>query len=103
MTIRSQLVSVATFTISSCGRSEEHTSELQSLRHLVCRLLLEKKNVDTDETNQYYRYFARAMHRIDYDGCISYERYHQLPGVNGHIVHIEFGHKNAPLVGQFDT
>src|SRR5438045_5507000 len=27
----------------SC-RSEEHTSELQSLRHLVCRLLLEKKN-----------------------------------------------------------
>src|SRR5258705_9786543 len=29
---------------SSAGRrSEEHTSELQSLRHLVCRLLLEKK------------------------------------------------------------
>src|SRR5438045_9067154 len=25
-------------------RSEEHTSELQSLRHLVCRLLLEKTN-----------------------------------------------------------
>src|SRR5258705_9824396 len=28
---------------SQAGRSEEHTSELQSLRHLVCRLLLEKK------------------------------------------------------------
>src|ERR1039458_10567954 len=28
-------------------RSEEHTSELQSLRHLVCRLLLEKKNTNT--------------------------------------------------------
>src|SRR5437899_4227209 len=28
---------------SQSGRSEEHTSELQSLRHLVCRLLLEKK------------------------------------------------------------
>src|SRR5437899_4682908 len=27
----------------SQARSEEHTSELQSLRHLVCRLLLEKK------------------------------------------------------------
>src|ERR1039458_1860461 len=27
------------------SRSEEHTSELQSLRHLVCRLLLEKKNI----------------------------------------------------------
>src|SRR5262245_64939365 len=30
------------------GRSEEHTSELQSLRHLVCRLLLEKKKSDND-------------------------------------------------------
>src|ERR1035438_10610360 len=36
-------------------RSEEHTSELQSLRHLVCRLLLEKKrhahgyNTDANE------------------------------------------------------
>src|ERR1039458_1791169 len=28
---------------SQTCRSEEHTSELQSLRHLVCRLLLEKK------------------------------------------------------------
>src|ERR1039458_10729914 len=28
--------------IHSSSRSEEHTSELQSLRHLVCRLLLEK-------------------------------------------------------------
>src|SRR5262245_62353463 len=28
---------------ATLGRSEEHTSELQSLRHLVCRLLLEKK------------------------------------------------------------
>src|SRR5262245_16969501 len=27
----------------NASRSEEHTSELQSLRHLVCRLLLEKK------------------------------------------------------------
>src|SRR5205814_5502628 len=32
---------------SDAVRSEEHTSELQSLRHLVCRLLLEKKNTDT--------------------------------------------------------
>src|ERR1035438_9630025 len=27
--------------VAACERSEEHTSELQSLRHLVCRLLLE--------------------------------------------------------------
>src|SRR5439155_22740365 len=31
-------------------RSEEHTSELQSRGHLVCRLLLEKKNKTCSET-----------------------------------------------------
>src|SRR5205814_10488618 len=31
-------------------RSEEHTSELQSLRHLVCRLLLEKKKRKQNRT-----------------------------------------------------
>src|SRR5262245_64669434 len=43
-------VKAPTVTKSACAkliwfstRSEEHTSELQSLRHLVCRLLLEKK------------------------------------------------------------
>src|SRR5258708_15090841 len=30
-------------------RSEEHTSELQSPDHLVCRLLLEKKNIKTED------------------------------------------------------
>src|SRR5947208_8059891 len=34
----------ATVSFSSSTRSEEHTSELQSPDHLVCRLLLEKKN-----------------------------------------------------------
>src|SRR3712207_7609496 len=29
------------------ARSEEHTSELQSRQYLVCRLLLEKKNINT--------------------------------------------------------
>src|SRR5690625_6935133 len=32
-------------TRQSASRSEEHTSELQSRGHLVCRLLLEKKNL----------------------------------------------------------
>src|SRR5262245_56714886 len=35
-----------TRTIPIIFRSEEHTSELQSLRHLVCRLLLEKKKTE---------------------------------------------------------
>src|SRR5262245_43266730 len=33
-------------------RSEEHTSELQSLRHLVCRLLLEKKKKKKKKTKK---------------------------------------------------
>src|SRR2546429_7376303 len=37
-----------------CRRSEEHTSELQSRLHLVCRLLLEKKKrISTHETTAY--------------------------------------------------
>src|SRR2546422_5258560 len=37
----------------AAGRSEEHTSELQSRLHLVCRLLLEKKkkHYDTHQRN----------------------------------------------------
>src|SRR5207253_4079538 len=38
------IVQTATFALQ---RSEEHTSELQSRGHLVCRLLLEKKNTKT--------------------------------------------------------
>src|SRR3712207_7519223 len=35
------------------GRSEEHTSELQSRQYLVCRLLLEKKNTrSSTQTNR---------------------------------------------------
>src|SRR5690348_2410610 len=42
-------------------RSEEHTSELQSPVHLVCRLLLEKKNEDTLA-------FTSTLARATYDG-----------------------------------
>src|SRR5687768_18282310 len=38
------LVADAHANADGLGRSEEHTSELQSRLHLVCRLLLEKKN-----------------------------------------------------------
>src|SRR2546429_6503614 len=51
------------------SRSEEHTSELQSRLHLVCRLLLEKKKKYDDKTNTYmltthslvYRYSTRPL------------------------------------------
>src|SRR2546422_5967994 len=39
-------------------RSEEHTSELQSRLHLVCRLLLEKKK-------KWKRKFVHVRHKID--------------------------------------
>src|SRR5258708_28215925 len=38
----------ADFLVAETLRSEEHTSELQSPDHLVCRLLLEKKNTTKD-------------------------------------------------------
>src|SRR2546429_3297680 len=44
---------------SSMARSEEHTSELQSRLHLVCRLLLEKK-----------KQHAHAVHKIFYPATI---------------------------------
>src|SRR5438046_6736454 len=37
---------------ASSTRSEEHTSELQSLTNLVCRLLLEKKKTNKNATQQ---------------------------------------------------
>src|SRR2546429_5311334 len=50
----------------SCGRiqtrSEEHTSELQSRLHLVCRLLLEKKKNNLQQDN----YYITKTHTTDY-------------------------------------
>src|SRR2546425_7761065 len=37
--------------VADLDRSEEHTSELQSLAYLVCRLLLEKKKKKAEPTN----------------------------------------------------
>src|SRR5262245_62519496 len=53
-------------------RSEEHTSELQSLRHLVCRLLLEKKKKEQNtyqktKTSQLHNKEARISKRRKYE------------------------------------
>src|SRR5690606_42062946 len=45
---------------AASGRSEEHTSELQSRENLVCRLLLEKKN---SKNRHYYR--PRIKHSLE--------------------------------------
>src|SRR5436853_4535867 len=46
---------------SPAPRSEEHTSELQSLRHLVCRLLLEKKK-KTKKVTYHYKITSKSYH-----------------------------------------
>src|SRR5690349_23650582 len=51
MTLSASVVSGSVASINS-GRSEEHTSELQSRRDLVCRLLLEKKKTNKDGSCQ---------------------------------------------------
>src|SRR5258708_26526984 len=44
-------------------RSEEHTSELQSPDHLVCRLLLEKKKKQYSRCFQPHRVFVTSVHQ----------------------------------------
>src|SRR5947199_9550296 len=44
-------------------RSEEHTSELQSLRHLVCRLLLEKKKKEVNTQTRYNKTVTNIDHK----------------------------------------
>src|ERR1039458_10356467 len=48
---------------NAAPRSEEHTSELQALRQLVCRLLLEKNHTRKPEPRWY------ALHLGDYPRC----------------------------------
>src|SRR3712207_8685096 len=43
------------------GRSEEHTSELQSRQYLVCRLLLEKKTIRTNKNYTFRHRLRQAL------------------------------------------
>src|SRR5690348_836107 len=54
-----QLPGVLQIPVNEKKRSEEHTSELQSPVHLVCRLLLEKKKKPTRAARWLYRQLAR--------------------------------------------
>src|SRR5437016_6991029 len=49
-------------------RSEEHTSELQSLTNLVCRLLLEKKNAQRKEPRHHRRNHNRTPPEYHHHG-----------------------------------
>src|SRR2546429_5306330 len=52
------------FSASSGPRSEEHTSELQSRLHLVCRLLLEKKKRKTTIVRALEPIASAVVHRL---------------------------------------
>src|SRR6266581_3163058 len=69
-------------------RSEEHTSELQSPVHLVCRLLLEKKNSVTSSKHRFFagkvlyakiRTNLSKVVRVDFDGLCSADMYPLTP------------------------
>src|SRR5204863_6425049 len=76
--------------VSHTSRSEEHTSELQSRRDLVCRLLLEKK-----KTQAFQAHASRAQpHPVSRAG-LSAESVAQLPGAAG----LEPGHGVGDLHG----
>src|SRR5258705_2463454 len=64
------------------SRSEEHTSELQSLRHLVCRLLLEKKKKTPNALRRISRSLPKRQkcltiktERVVLRGAASYDTY----------------------------
>src|SRR5258708_22103803 len=50
-------------------RSEEHTSELQSPDHLVCRLLLEKKKNNNPRQEIYEPSMSTAVHYVQMSVC----------------------------------
>src|SRR5687768_17790811 len=54
----------AAYIVDGTDRSEEHTSELQSRLHLVCRLLLEKKK--KQKTNHNTSQCTHRLHRDPY-------------------------------------
>src|SRR5262249_34340588 len=54
-----------------------------------------------EDTNRYYADFARAMTAIGYDGYIGSELCHQLPGVDGLTVGIEYADEQARLAAEF--
>src|SRR3712207_8976128 len=59
---RARLRTRRTGTVAQVGRSEEHTSELQSRQYLVCRLLLEKKKYNLSVERSAGNHIPRLSH-----------------------------------------
>src|SRR5690348_17651094 len=63
--VLSRCVRTGSSSVTSEGRSEEHTSELQSSVHLVCRLLLEKKK-QKEKNNKTHSSALQIYYSISY-------------------------------------
>src|SRR3712207_4835806 len=72
-------------------RSEEHTSELQSRQYLVCRLLLEKKKINTN------LYYSCSIHYRSYSFLPLYTSHRQSYIPSRHF-HSYFSHIRLPLL-----
>src|SRR2546422_2686318 len=77
-------------------RSEEHTSELQSRLHLVCRLLLEKKNKHLQICSIPQQ--ARTTHKV---ARLIDRIAHQSPPLPVH--HVLVARQNRPVATRLDT
>src|SRR5947208_11378827 len=71
-------VIVGRMDFSAYDRSEEHTSELQSPDHLVCRLLLEKKNLRPVFLDDYQKTLAKLVNPITGEVDVEGNRTHRL-------------------------
>src|SRR5438046_8371530 len=60
---RPRIVRYGVVTVTDTTRSEEHTSELQSLTNLVCRLLLEKKKKKKKKKHIHKKTKQRQQHK----------------------------------------
>src|SRR5947209_14056501 len=77
--------------LANCGRSEEHTSELQSRQYLVCRLLLEKKKKAVGVGNaeaEYHGEVERELGRASSNGDL-------VRGAASASAHMEFQNGSA--------
>src|SRR2546429_328272 len=77
---------------SRSNKSEEHTSELQSRLHLVCRLLLEKKKHTTHSQSDTAISHRRLQHQQE-TCCVSRLASHLAPEGIGHSIHQHYGHE----------
>src|ERR1039458_1964849 len=75
---------------ANARRSEEHTSELQSLRHLVCRLLLEKREPKKGHSRKFQDVHGDRHDRNHENPCGNPPAGHENPELSGLFLYFFF-------------